>query len=513
MGFSSRVRLRAPLLALTLSLTLGALAPPALAVEVPSADGTSLAGVPEESSPDAVAALEQVQELVDPAQPSTERSTEADDPADLTMALRDLRLARDELDASDRATAARLLARPSTNQYRDFGSVRVHWTSGAVSSDWVNQVGAVVTHVLKVYKKAGFRAPKSDGTRGGGSGLLDIYLDDIGENGLYGYCDTDTAPSGSGPYDTWAYCAFDDDFAEFPSLTPLQNLKVTAAHELFHSVQFAYDYLEDVWFMEATAAWAEDEVYDGINDNRQYLKDSQLAYPGIPLDTGSGMSVYGGWIFFRYLTERFPKTSGRLPVLMRQLWNYADSVKGKDYYSVQAVTKVLADRGLQLRRVYAAFADANRRPGRSYDEGRHYSAAPLSSRRTLSRTSRDTGWRTVRLDHLTSSTVSFTPEAALRKGWRLRINLDLPNTARGSAAVVTTYRTSGKVVTRTATLNRSGNGVVRVGFGSKAVTRVELTLANASTRYTRCWYGGGYACQGTSLDDNRALKYRAQVVS
>ena len=50
-------------------------------------------------------------------------------------------------------------------------------------------------------------------------------------------------------------------------------LQVTAAHEYFHLVQFGYDINEDGWIMESTATWAEDEVFDSINDNAQYLRE------------------------------------------------------------------------------------------------------------------------------------------------------------------------------------------------------------------------------------------------
>ena len=93
-----------------------------------------------------------------------------------------------------------------------------------------------------------------------------------------------------------------------PTHTPLENLQVTAAHELFHAVQFAYDYYEDGWFMEATATWAEDELFDDVNDNVQYLRRSPITLPGRPMDKfeDDGVFHYGVWIFFRYLTERMP---------------------------------------------------------------------------------------------------------------------------------------------------------------------------------------------------------------
>ncbi len=100
----------------------------------------------------------------------------------------------------------------------------------------------------------------------------------------------------------------DNDYArQFPTDTPLENLRVTAAHEYFHAVQFAYDAFEDAWFMEATATWAEDELYTDINDNLQYLRTDRSAGRASRWTSSSRRQHhYGAWIFFRYLTEQFP---------------------------------------------------------------------------------------------------------------------------------------------------------------------------------------------------------------
>jgi len=52
------------------------------------------------------------------------------------------------------------------------------------------------------------------------------------------------------------------------------------AHEFFHAIQYRYDY-DDVmglyatknrWWVEASATWAGDEVYDGVNYYKGFLK-------------------------------------------------------------------------------------------------------------------------------------------------------------------------------------------------------------------------------------------------
>ena len=481
------------------------------------------------SSEAASAALDEVQSILEPTPAErVEQRTEAtagNDPRDLTLALRDLRLRQADLKPSERAAARRLVDRPTSDSAKQFGTVLVHWRSSdtTVSAGLVDQVGATVQNVLTTYAAAGYRAPLPDGPTGdvpgSGTNLLDIYVGNLGEF-LYGYCNTDSPPTGTSQrYDTSAFCVFNSDYSWAPR-TALENLQVTAAHELFHAVQFAYDYREDPWFMEATATWAEDEVYNDINDNRQYLASSPLKQPKQSLDQFSGQSLrqYGEWIFFRYLSERFPTKTGALPTIVRTIWERADSSRGVKYdgYSIQAVSRELAARKTTLPRVFAKFADGNRRPALTYREGKAYPTAPLSSSLTLTSRHRSTGWKRTKLNHLASTTVRIKPGTGLSaKSWALRVSLRLPAASRGTTAVVTIYRQHGGPVTQMAHLNKAGDGRTTVRFGRAKVRYVEVTLVNAGTHY-RCWRGPVndvvYSCSGTPLDNSLPMAFRVQAV-
>jgi len=514
---------------LAAALAWGVLSAPAHAeADNPEPTTTSSTSTEPTASEAATAALAQVQSILEPTPADT--AEPADDSRDLTLALRDLRLHQDDLSPRQRATAKRLAptARPlpNTAPFTDFGSVRVHWAANdtAITAAWVDHVGSVVTHVLAAYRAAGYRAPMSDGTLGGGNGLLDIYLVDFASDprygaGLYGFCDASVAPAASGPYNTAAFCAFDHTFEAFPALSPLKNLKVTAAHELFHATQFAYDYNEDAWFMEATATWAEDEVYDEINDNRQYLASSPISQPGQPLDQfGSSLRQYGEWIFFRYLSERFPRSQGGLPVIVRRMWERADSSRGARYdlYSIRAVSRELASRGTDLRRVYANFGAANRHPARTYEEGSSYPRAAARRSWRFTPKHHDTRWQVAKVDHLATQTVRVSPSGGMKR-WRLRVSVDLPDKKRGVAAIVTKYDRSGRPTSQFVRVSRSGNGKTRIAFDARKVRRVEVTLSNAGIRYRNCWRGPArngvsYSCSGLSRDDNRPLRYRVTAV-
>lgn len=496
------------------------------------------------TTPDAArAALDRVETLLEG------RGGEArgGDGREATLALRDLVVQRSDLTGEDRRRADALLARPTDGGADPQGDgyaagtvpkrtctpdVCVHWVETSADAvpvadnngneipDFVDRVRAALNRVHATYVAAGYREPKPDGARGGDT-RTDVYLVDVGSEGLYGYCTSDE-PTVEGKYDYWAYCVLDNDYAEFPANTPTQNMQVTAAHEYFHAVQFGYDAFEDGWFMEATATWAEDEVYDGIDDNVSYLPYGQLGRKPEarnPLDTFNeeGLGQYGNWIFFRYLTERYRNSAGGMPTLVRSMWEYADAAPGgEDRVSSIAVNRALVKRGSGFGPQYAAFADANRRPRQTYDEGAQndYPAAPLRfASVTLSPGDRKTGWRTKVLDHMTTATAQYRPSSRMGSRWKLRLHVDMANRGRGSRAMVTVYKTGGETSTSQVSLGRDGDGTKTVGFSRAGVKKVELTLVNASLRFRDCWSDENgplfFTCYGDSRDDDLRQLHRA----
>ena len=472
---------------------------------------------------------------------------------DATMRMLELNRRLDELPASDRDTAAAYLARPTdgasdpdntgyqsgANPVSDCevaptpgSNVCVTWarsTSDAprpadADGDGVpNQVELtrnIVNSVWdRVVTRGGFRAPKPDGGRArqqGPNGKLDVYLTDLGRHGLYGYCNVDTHTVRNGR-DRPGFCVLDDDYSsdDFPMNTPRQNLKVTVAHEFFHVVQFAYDFLEDPWFMEGTAAWIEDELYDNINDNLQFLhRYSPMTNPATSLDHfGQGFS-YGSWVWWRFLTERFPAEEGTgLPVIMRSTWALAhhDDPQNHGTYSLRATARAIAARDQKFTRVFADFGEAIRHPGSNghFEEGAAYPSARLVDSYNLSGSRRSHPRQTASMPHLTNWTVAFRPRDGLRaRAWRLRVAVDGPDRARGPFAQVTVYRSDGSITTRVAKLGANGAGKVVAPFSTRVVKRVELTITNAGRRFN-CNEGTLFSCMGRSLDDNLKTEFKA----
>lgn len=429
-------------------------------------------------------------------------------------------------DVSPRMLAAQDAAvRPGQLPARLCGQdVCVHYvTSGANASTetWARTTLRTFEHVYSDYQAAGYRMPEPDGTEGGDA-RTDVYLQDLQSNGFanyYGYCTSAPSSDPKGKHDTSAYCVLDNDYSPAQygrAETPRENLEVTAAHEFFHAVQYGYDADEDTWFAEATATWAEDQVYNGINDNRQYLPYGPMGKPRQSMDLGTydeegyqNFGVYGDWLFFRFLSEQFPAApkGSVLPTIVRQIWEAADSTGATNRYSVQAIEAVLKEHGTTLQQEWGRFIAANRHPRVSYREGAAYRPAAPDGTATLGAHA-TTASGSFSVDHLAAATERLRPRHLVR-GSRLRV---VVTTARPgiSDATVSVWHADGTVSSTPIRLT-TRQGRVTVRFASASVSRVELTLGNAGAVY-RCGRGTEYACQGTPLRDNLRLAWTAKVL-
>lgn len=496
-------------------------------------------------------ALDDVEDLL--ARPAPRRARSPVPRQDLTLQLRDLRMRLADLGAADRVAARSLLARPTDGTSDPEGAgyakpkmarndctvaatagsqVCVHWVSAAnepgnapssVDDDgdgvpnYVETARDELNYVWdRIVTRGGYRTPLADSGPQRGEGpdtKLDVYLADIGDNfGLYGYCVPEPAPGGG--LRAAGYCVLDNDYdpSEYGTGTdPLDNLRVTVAHEFFHAVQFAYDYAEDPWLMEGTAAWIEDEMYDEVNDNYQFIPGGQMTRARLPLDAPGDADAgwYTSWTWWRYLSEvRFPDRGATgLPLIVREVWRAAAGATPRENHSLVATARAISAAGGSFVDAFAGYGEAKRRPGALFEEGASYRRIPLSGSFRVDGGSR-TRWQAATLPHLTSQTFSFVPgDATAAASWRLRIPVDAPATARGSHVQVSVVRADGRRVVRQLRLDERGNGSVVTDFSSTLVDRVELTITNASRRY-RCWVGTDLACRGRSLDDGLKTSFR-----
>jgi hypothetical protein len=479
-------------------------------------------------------------------------------PRAATPILRDLALRVADLSPADRATAWSILARPtdrsdpSEHHYRaDAIVVRlcdatrplcIHWDERANNRDSPPgadgdpatippDVQATLDTFAGVYDLEvgdyGFLAPLPDNTSAnrGGNRKTDIYMADLGGDRVpfFGYCTTDDPhafDAGYPYYDVSAYCVVDEDFADFGgSQTPQGFRDVTAAHEYFHAIQFHYDWFEDLWLMEGTAMFMEDQYADGVNDNVTYLNRSTLVFPWIPVDRGTDGFEYGAWIWWRFLTEELGQLAN--PQAIREVWEGVagastdtdgpgpDTV-ANDRYSLLGLRKVIYNHGLVFTDLFGKFAWANRLPSTFYEEGASYPAPTISRHFTLGARGTGTGLRSTSLRHLASTYASFKPGSSTPIDAALLVKANLPDPIHRPKAYVLVKEVGEAWHVHEIALNSDGNGTRRVRFGRGTITEVDLVLTNASPKM-RCRRDTPYSCTGLGVDDLRTYAFRARV--
>lgn len=169
--------------------------------------------------------------------------------------------------------------------------------------DFVERVAAYFDSSLESSRNLGYFDPPPDNGLGGDD-KYDIYFEQMG---YYGY----TVREGDGPLpsnDRYSHIVMHRNFIGFPPNTDPEGnqwgaAKVTAAHELHHAVQFAYDAFEGAWFMELDATYIEDIAFDHVNDNYNYLNDF-FNVPHKSLMEVSG-HAYASFIWGLYLAQAF----------------------------------------------------------------------------------------------------------------------------------------------------------------------------------------------------------------
>jgi hypothetical protein len=158
----------------------------------------------------------------------------------------------------------------------------------------------------------GYPAPKvpSD-VVGTPTAKFNVYYKDMP---FYGYCVPENvvleglSPVPVGTASAWI--VVENDFAGFvrndEDVTGLETvrtgaLKVTQAHEFMHALQFNINVYQSGWLFESHATWAEDAVYDRVNDWHWYI-NSFFRTPALPVQN---RYVYGSAYFMNWLSETY----------------------------------------------------------------------------------------------------------------------------------------------------------------------------------------------------------------
>jgi Big-like domain-containing protein len=432
------------ILAACLSLAVPATAP---AAERPHGGNLHSAS----SRQEARAALEEAKALFD--------GRGVDTGKELTPVLKDLAIRLRSLPEKQQSEARALLSRPTQGQAQggeEEYSVKeaaespyctahfcVHWVEttedapplddGAGVPDYVQTMSQTFENVFAVENvQMGWREPTADGTRGGDFNKVDVYIMQLGDQGIFGYS---TPDPGQTTNSQAAYLVMDNDFshAEYPRYeSPLPPMQVTAAHEYNHVIQFGYDVLQDAWMFEATAVWMEDKVYDDVNDYVSYLSAwSKLT--GLPLTRFNSsdltdkynVKVYGDAVWNRWLEERYGQE------VIRTAWEKSLQTTPPSF-APDAYDAALLAKGTTFFDAFTRFAADTAEwnsPAGAFEEGGTW---PDIERATQSTIAPNGAGVSGRLDHAAYALINVKPTADAR----IKLVASLPRSTRGAFALI-----------------------------------------------------------------------------
>jgi len=260
----------------------------------------------------------------------------------------------------------KVFARPSLphDYVSPSGLFRIHYTTtgndgvsaedydGSGVPDYIEETAISFDYSYHVeVETLGFRRPPADDIDGG---QWDVYIKDL--SGMYGYT------SYSGNPGSWiTYVVIDNDFSE-TNTKGVHGMRVTAAHEFNHVIQFGYVFRdEDIFLMEASATWMEDVVYDRVNDYLYYL-DYYFRNENYAFNYANGIREYGLCLWFHFLEDRFQDKQ-----LVPRIWEAM-----VDYPAVDALQEVLPQYSTSFEDELALFYTWNATTGPQADTSRFY---------------------------------------------------------------------------------------------------------------------------------------------
>ena len=339
--------------------------------------------------------------------------------------------------------------------------------------DYVEKVLAVAEHVHTVEnEELGWREPVSDGGLGGGRGLTDIYLTEIGGN-IFGYTSPDTKQATAQnpvPRHLHAYMVLDNDYSpfEFPGTSATNDLEVTIAHEYNHVLQFGYDAFQDPWFAESSAVWMEDQVYGEINDYVHYLGRWVKRYD-TPL-TANAIKEYGSAVWNDWLSNRYG------PNFVRQTWEGAIDTKPGGFAVNAYEAAIKADGPSDFGHDFTNFAAdvAEWRTGKGFSESAAYPDVPRRGRLTL-------GAAPLRrsLDHTTFQLI----EVPARGGRGVTVEVTAPSGVASGLALVGRVGGEKNGTTSSDVAYGANGGKLRVRLADPGrFKRITAVLVNADTK-------------------------------
>ena len=246
-------------------------------------------------------------------------------------------------------------------------SYTLHYEKDSVSSGYISEtlmnsmevyVKSIIDHYFITY---GFNTPM---LRTGDTSYQIYFVPGLDSNGFTRRCPKTSSGEPAGSLICINYP---------PSINTTDDIKKTIAHEIFHSIQYAYTSQmgftgNDKWFTEASATYA------GLNYVNKYLSygkshaNNYLASVGTPFTDISNNRSYGMFLFPQYLSQ----TYGGLNSIKRTL-EYVSS--GYPVLKSMEKSAQYSDNSATYGEIFAMFQRCNADPRRYVNSNGQYNEA------------------------------------------------------------------------------------------------------------------------------------------
>jgi hypothetical protein len=309
----------------------------------------------------------------------------------------------------------------------------------------------------------GWAPPPSDGDRGGGEDLVDVYLKQLGGTGYASY-DVDLASEGyrRAP----GYAVVDQDFAEYNPSLRLALIRGVGAHELNHVLQYGTDARQELWFLEASATTTEEPFAPGLNSWVSYARRWGQTTE-MPIDAYDHAKGYGTGSFLMWLQAQHGEDA------IADAWRRSQAADSRAAAALDATIRDRGGDGFAASLVaFAAEAAEWRRPAMKLPDR----ALLTDVERVATLTDGGAG-QAVKLDGATLALLDVPPPPAAEAA---DLTVRIPDGVNGGLALVgrTGEADTGEAVIRMTHLPQGGAATVTLEQPAR-FTRITAVLVNA----------------------------------
>ncbi len=196
---------------------------------------------------------------------------------------------------------------------------------------------------------AGFAGPNHVG----GDGRYNVSFENLG-SGFYGYCSA-SGVDGS----ELTHLVLSSTFSGMgPNHDPQGNvigaMKVTAAHEFKHASQRVHSNWSEGGWVELDATWAEEYVYDYVNDSMINFMGSgdPFSHPHYGLDHG-GTGSYEDYAWQDFIHQRFEGNSYASAPVIKDFWTWRETHTSQSV--MESYDHVLSEYGSSLAEAFGEY--------------------------------------------------------------------------------------------------------------------------------------------------------------